>query len=150
MSAYDTPQREQPARLLQLETRLPQAAPVSSPDGSVRTQLKAPCGTARLGLDERSVMDVLLDGLADRIAAAVIARIGRNVGDQHDEWLDSGQAAKYLGLHRDTLRRLAAARAIPSEQDGPGCKLFFRRTELDEWRRSGGSARRLAAVPDAA
>ena len=37
-------------------------------------------------------------------------------------------------MHRDTLRKLAAERAIPSEQDGPGCKLYFRRSDLDAWR----------------
>ena len=54
--------------------------------------------------------------------------------DPDDDWLDSRQAAEYLGVHRDTLRRLAAARAIPAVQDGRGCKLFFQRAALDDWR----------------
>jgi excisionase family DNA binding protein len=83
------------------------------------------------------------------VAAAVIARLGVEQ-DRDFEWLDSRQAADYLGVHRDTLRRLAAARAIPAEQDGRGCKLFFRRAALDDWRRSGGHTRHLAAVADAA
>jgi excisionase family DNA binding protein len=48
----------------------------------------------------------------------------------------------HLGVHRDTIRRLAAERAIPSEQDGPGCKLFFRRSDLDAWRSADGSTSR--------
>lgn len=101
------------------------------------------------GIDEASIFDALLDRLADRLAAAVIARLGSE-RNQRDEWLDSRGAAEYLGLHRDTLRRLAAARAIPSEQAGRGCKLFFRRAVLDEWRCTGGHFRHLAAVADAA
>ena len=62
------------------------------------------------------------------------------------EWLDSREAAEYLGLHRDTLRKLAAERAIPAEQEGPGCKLFFRRSALDEWRISGGRSVHLAST----
>jgi excisionase family DNA binding protein len=58
--------------------------------------------------------------------------------------MDASKAAAYLGMHRDTLRKLAAQRAVPVHQDGPGCKLYFRRDELDDWRRAGrGPQRRL-------
>ncbi|MGN6869286.1 MAG: helix-turn-helix domain-containing protein [Solirubrobacteraceae bacterium] len=63
-------------------------------------------------------------------------RTDARTSEQASEWLDARGAAEYLGVHRDTLRKLAAQRAIPTHQDGPGCKLFFRRDELDEWRRS--------------
>ena len=65
---------------------------------------------------------------------------------QVPEWLDSRGAAEYLGVHRDTLRKLAAERTIPAHQDGRGCKLFFRRSDLDEWRRAGGRAVQLASI----
>jgi hypothetical protein len=41
---------------------------------------------------------------------------------------------------------LAAERAIPSEQEGPGCKLYFRRSDLDAWRQSGGRPRHLSST----
>jgi excisionase family DNA binding protein len=94
----------------------------------------------------------LLDALIDQIAARVVERLagvtnlpqaGQATGD---DWLDSRHAAEYLGVHRDTLRKLAAERAIPSEQDGPGCKLYFRRSDLDAWRRSGGRPRHLSST----
>ena len=88
----------------------------------------------------------LLDLLADRIADVVVARLGATIEPQAAEWLDSRGAAAYLGVHRDTLRRLAAVRGIPSEQDGPGCKLYFLRDDLDAWRRGGGRHAHLAAV----
>lgn len=91
------------------------------------------------------VVDQLIDQLVDRLAAALAERLARH-GSKHDEWFDSRHAAEYLGVHRDTLRKLAAERAIPSEQDGPGCKLYFRRSALDAWRRGGGRPRHLATV----
>jgi excisionase family DNA binding protein len=92
-------------------------------------------------------LDGLVDLLADRIASIVAARLNVGAPEQStNEWLDSRQAAAHLGVHRDTLRRLAAERTIPSEQDGPGCKLFFRRDDLDAWRRGGGRFAQLAAV----
>ena len=100
--------------------------------------------------DDGFVIDLLIDCLIDRVAAAVVARLENDSADRGDEWFDSRQAAEYLGVHRDTLRRLAAARAIPTEQDGRGCKLFFRRSALDEWRQSGGRVRHLAALAEAA
>jgi hypothetical protein len=36
---------------------------------------------------------------------------------------------------------------VPVHQDGPGCKLYFRCDELDEWRRTSRACRsRLRAV----
>ena len=139
MSAYDTRERHQPAPVLHLEPGLPPTDP-----NWTRYESAGPRPS-----DRASAFDALLDRLADRVADAIIERLGGERG-QHDEWLDSRQAAGYLGLHRDTLRRLAAARAIPAEQDGRGCRLFFRRAALDQWRRSGGRGQHLAAVSDAA
>jgi excisionase family DNA binding protein len=94
---------------------------------------------------ETLVMESLLAQLADRLATAVVEQI-RGASEVGDDWFDSRHAADYLGVHRDTLRKLAAERAIPSEQDGPGCKLYFRRSDLDAWRRGGGRPSHLAAV----
>jgi excisionase family DNA binding protein len=96
-------------------------------------------------LAECSILDQLLDHIADRLAAVITDRLV--VSDNRpDEWFDSRHAAEYLGVHRDTLRKLAAERSIPSEQDGPGCKLYFRRSDLDAWRNGGGRPRHLASM----
>ncbi len=137
MSAYATPERERSARLMRLEPRAPRK----------QTQFQS-IETGTAGLD--AVIEILIDEVAQRVAAAVFERTIAHREGAQDEWLDSREAAEYLGMHRDTLRRLAAARAIPAEQDGRGCKLHFRRDALDEWRRAGGAARRLSAVVDAA
>jgi excisionase family DNA binding protein len=141
MSAYANRQRLQSDRPLSLkaalrpaDTGMAAATPIPGPD---QTRAAAPS------------IDALLDRLVDRVAEAVVARLGGGQA-QRDDWLDSRQAAEYLGLHRDTLRRLAAARAIPSEHDGRGCRLFFRRTVLDEWRSSSGRSRHLTLIADRA
>ena len=97
------------------------------------------------------VLEALVDKLVARVAAVVVEHLGRASSDDSAEWLDSRGAAEYLGIHRDTLRKLAAARAIPVHQDGRGCKLFFRRSDLDEWRDRGGRGMHLASlIADAA
>jgi excisionase family DNA binding protein len=96
-----------------------------------------------------SLIDQLVDRLAERVAASIAAQLSVGRTD-HEEWFDSRHAAEYLGVHRDTLRKLAAERAILSEQDGPGCKLYFKRSDLDEWRQSGGRPRHLASLASVA
>ena len=91
--------------------------------------------------DVHAVFDELVDMLAERVAAGVQARLAVRSAEE-SPWLTTRAAAEHLGMHPDTLRRLAAERTIPSEQDGPGCALYFRRSELDAWRESGGTRRR--------
>ena len=95
---------------------------------------------------ELLVLDALFDKLAARVAAAVLEHLGRASNDEPEKWLDSRTAAEYLDVHRDTLRKLAAERAIPVHQDGRGCKLFFRRSDLDEWRDRGGRGVHLVSL----
>ena len=52
-----------------------------------------------------------------------------------DRWLDSRDAAAYLGITTNALHKLTAARTIPFEQDAPGCKCYFRKAALDAYRR---------------
>jgi excisionase family DNA binding protein len=142
MAAYATHKREHSARghsssSSRLELALAQAI---SGQTSSRTRQGADAPLA-----QPSILDQLLDHIADRLAAVITQRIA--VSDGHpDEWFDSRHAAEYLGVHRDTLRKLAAERSIPSEQDGPGCKLYFRRSDLDAWRNGGGRPRHLASM----
>jgi hypothetical protein len=82
--------------------------------------------------------DLALDELADRLAPKLAARLAA-IEPPPDEWLASSKAAAYLDLSVNALHKLTAARAIPFEQDGPGCKMWFRRSALDAWRVAGGA-----------
>jgi hypothetical protein len=81
--------------------------------------------------------DEALDRLADRLAPKIEARRMR-AEPAPDGWLDSRRAAAYLSLSVNALHKLTSARAIPFEQDGAGCRCWFKRSKLDAWR--AGSA----------
>lgn len=103
---------------------------------------------------ERAALDTLLLALLERCAEdrALRERARLALGldgcaeTAKDGWMDTKKTSAYLGLPLSTLHRLTAARTIPFEQDGPGCKCWFKRSELDEWRRRGQPARGLRSV----
>jgi excisionase family DNA binding protein len=83
----------------------------------------------------------LIAQLDDDALAELAARLGpfllRAEPAEGDRWLNTRQAAEYLGISPNALHKLTAARAIPFEQERPGAKCWFRRSELDAWRRGG-------------
>ena len=86
---------------------------------------------------------LVLDGVramspAERDELRVLLELDRRTSDDKARWLDTRAAAAYLGVHRDTLRKLAAAGAIPNTQAGLSCRRYFNKAELDRWRESGG------------
>lgn len=88
----------------------------------------------------KALLDQLTAELAELVAERVVARLATPQGHAEDEWMDTRRAAEYLGIHRDSLRRLAAEGTITAEQAAAGCKLFFRRSDLDAWRRPGSGS----------
>jgi hypothetical protein len=64
-----------------------------------------------------------------------------------DRWMDSREAAEYAGTTRDALHKAMAAREVHFEQDVPGGKAWFKRADIDAWRRGerpGYEVRRAA------
>jgi excisionase family DNA binding protein len=141
MAAYATQQREPSARDRSSSSNRLERGLTQAISGQTRSRTSGAMDAAA----GSSVFDQLLDHIADRLAAVITDRLV-TADNRPDEWFDSRHAAEYLGVHRDTLRKLAAERAIPSEQDGPGCKLYFRRSDLDAWRHGGGRPRHLAST----
>lgn len=76
--------------------------------------------------------DDALDLLAAKLAPRLLERLPNVIAD--DSWIDSKQAAAYLGITTSTLWKRTAAREIPFEQDRRGGKLWFKRDALDAWR----------------
>ena len=98
--------------------------------------------------------DDALDALAERLAPRIEARLGRSrvPATDAERWMTTAEAADYLGMTTNALHKLTAARAIPFSQDGPGCRCYFKRSELDSWRAgaSSGMVRRrfhVASMP---
>jgi excisionase family DNA binding protein len=82
-----------------------------------------------------SLDDSDLAMLADRLTPHL--RVSRA---PEDGWMPAREAAAYLGTTLDALYKLTSARRVPFAQDGPGCRLWFRRSDLDAWREAGGRA----------
>lgn len=89
--------------------------------------------------------DRLIEAIAARTAELLLEEMRRDAQGV-DSWMDAKQAAVHLGVHVDTIRRHAASGLIPSHQDGPGSKHYFRRSDLDRWRGGGGAPGHLRAV----
>lgn len=73
-----------------------------------------------------------LEALIKELVAAEVARRLADNGDAGD-FMDIVAAAAYLGVTVERLRKLKARGEIPYYQDGPNCRVHFRRVELDEW-----------------
>ena len=72
----------------------------------------------------------------DAIVAAAAARTLELFSTQLErdawpEWMSVEKAAKYLDVSQERLRKLQARREIPFHQEAPGCRIFFRRHDLD-------------------
>jgi len=78
--------------------------------------------------------DDALDALAERLAPHLAERLAAGAR-RPDGWLDARGAAAYLGISRHALHRLSAERRLPCSQQRPGGRLYFRRDDLDRWRR---------------
>ena len=89
--------------------------------------------TLSVGLDPETI---------DALALAVARRVAELIPDPaEDGWLDSREAAAHLRIHYSTLKERAAAGELPAYQDAPGGPLYFKRSELDDHRRSTGALR---------
>ena len=67
--------------------------------------------------------------------------------DKPDRWLSTREAAEYAGTTTNALHKAMAAREVHFEQDTPGGKAWFKRADIDAWRRGdrpGAGIRRAA------
>jgi len=52
-----------------------------------------------------------------------------------DGWMTTREAAEYAGTTRGALYKAMAAREVHFEQDTPRGKAWFKRADIDSWRR---------------
>ena len=84
------------------------------------------------------VADEVLDKLADALADRLSDRLAERVGTDDDRWLNSREAAAYLGITQNALYKLTSAREIPFSQDAAGGRCWFLKSQLHAWRLSNG------------
>ncbi len=80
-----------------------------------------------------AIPDELVERLAERILERLDQRETVPVQPAPSPWLTFAQACVYLGLSRNALYKLTAARAIPCRKKQGGHGLRFHRDELDQW-----------------
>jgi excisionase family DNA binding protein len=73
----------------------------------------------------------LVEAIAERAAQIVVERL-RAEHQRWPEWMSVESAAMYLDVSPERVRKLQANGLLPFHQEGPGCRVFFRRAELDE------------------
>lgn len=73
----------------------------------------------------------LSDEDIQRIAAAVAQRL--QPPTEAKRWMNTREAAAYLGRTPNALHKLTSAREIPFHQDTHGGRMTFDREELDHW-----------------
>lgn len=74
-----------------------------------------------------------VSALAAFVASLVRAHAQPPGSDSWPEWMNVDTAAGYLDCTPERIRKLVARREIPYHQEAPGCRIFFRREELDTW-----------------
>jgi excisionase family DNA binding protein len=87
---------------------------------------------------ELRLTDEELQQLAERLAPLILSALGDSVAGacgEVDRWMRTAEAAEYLGMSKSELHRRAAAGVVPHAQEAPGAALYFRRADLDAWRR---------------
>jgi excisionase family DNA binding protein len=76
----------------------------------------------------------IVDGLREQLRAELRVAVRAEVeAAAWPEWMAIETAARYLDVTVERVRKLHARREIPFYQEGKGCRVFFRRSELDEW-----------------
>jgi excisionase family DNA binding protein len=63
------------------------------------------------------------------------------------EWMSVETAARYLDVPAERVRKLKSRGKIPHYQEAPGCRIFFRRSDLEEWMSGFGRWRGSSQTP---
>jgi hypothetical protein len=70
------------------------------------------------------------------LAAALAPYLPAPVVDE-DRWMSTRDAAEYAGCGVSALHKAMAARDVEFAQECAGGKAWFRRSDIDRWRRGG-------------
>src|SRR3954454_24800802 len=90
----------------------------------------------------------IVEFVIEQVTEKVIERLAADRGASETEYLSVKDAGVYLGCTEGRVRKLIERRRIPFTQDGPGCRVFLSRRELDSWMseaQTGGVSRLIAS-----
>jgi excisionase family DNA binding protein len=79
-----------------------------------------------------SGITLTLDGIEPLLARLVDEAVEQKIAALKDDRpMDSKEAASYLGVSRRRIHDLVNEGRLPRRSDGPGCKLWFSKADLD-------------------
>jgi hypothetical protein len=67
------------------------------------------------------------------LRAELLAELRSEIATDWPGWMNVETAARYLDITPGRLWKLKAAGAIPYVQEGPSCRIFFSRHDIDTW-----------------
>jgi excisionase family DNA binding protein len=87
---------------------------------------------------DRQLGLVIPDAVVEALAIAVSERLlpalrAAGEAERWPEWMAIETAARYLDVSPQRLRKLVSRREIPFHQEDKGCRILFRRGDLDDW-----------------
>jgi Helix-turn-helix domain len=83
----------------------------------------------------RAILDELDDETLAELAHRLAPHLPAAPAPAQDGWLSTRQAAEYAGCTVASLHRAMAAHEVEFAQSTPGGKAWFRRSDIDTWRR---------------
>lgn len=73
-------------------------------------------------------LEVIVEAVTDRVTAALPP-----AEEGWPEWMSVPTAARYLDRSAGSVRKLYERGRVPSYSEGSGCRVFLRRSDLDEF-----------------
>jgi len=80
-----------------------------------------------------TIPDELVDAIATAVAERLLPALRSADVEEWPEWMAIETAARYLDVSPQRLRKQVAHRRIPFHQEDKGCRVLFRRRDLDDW-----------------
>src|SRR4051812_16623522 len=85
----------------------------------------------------------VLEAIVAEVTARVVEELRAADDRSWPEWMSVETAARYLDVSPERVRKLQARRDIPYCQEARGCRVLFRRRDLDDWMASYEQPARL-------
>ena len=89
-------------------------------------------------VDRPQVVELHLPAsVLEAIVAETKSRVLVELNDRSDgpgsPWMNAETAARYLDCSVERIRKLKERHHLPYHQEGPGCRVLFNKSDLDEW-----------------
>ena len=74
-----------------------------------------------------------LEAIVAETTSRVLVKLNDRSAEAGSPWMNAETAARYLDCSVERIRKLKERRELPYHQEGPGCRVLFHKSDLDEW-----------------